>query len=294
MSQPIHADQDGSPEPDPLLAFFAEQQEAPGSSDSDGAASGKNPAEFAPPVEPVESVEPAEPVETPVEEELRLRIDRAERLAERSLIEITALKSDLATLVNAVQDIKQQQGPRDVPPSRPAESAKRMSPWRAALAAVVLLTGATFAWGLATIVSDEGPEPLAIESESEPAGVPASGVKAAPPTVQTHEAAADVATPPAKIARPRDVAARGDPLPRPAARAATGYVGALTIEATPAGEVFMNRRSAGRTPLRLEKLRAGSHLIWIEREGYRRWTRVVAVAANRISRVSATLDPISR
>ena len=38
-----------------------------------------------------------------------------------------------------------------------------------------------------------------------------------------------------------------------------------------------NRKTVGSTPLRVEKLRAGSHLIWIERDGYRRWTRVVAV-----------------
>jgi hypothetical protein len=67
----------------------------------------------------------------------------------------------------------------------------------------------------------------------------------------------------------------------------------LTIDASPGGEVFVDRRSVGHTPVRLEKLRAGSHLIWIEREGYRRWTRVVAVTADRISRVTADLDPIS-
>jgi hypothetical protein len=72
------------------------------------------------------------------------------------------------------------------------------------------------------------------------------------------------------------------------------FVGTLTIDAEPAGEVFVNRRSAGRTPLRLDNLPAGSHLIWIEREGYRRWTRVVAVVADRVSRISASLDPLSR
>jgi hypothetical protein len=72
------------------------------------------------------------------------------------------------------------------------------------------------------------------------------------------------------------------------------YVGTLTIDAEPAGDVFVNRKRVGRTPMRLEDLRAGSHLIWIEREGYRRWTRVVAVAADRISRVSVSLEPLSR
>ena len=284
MSQPIRADQNASPDPDPLLAFFAEQSDASGSVTGNGAAAPEKPAEFAHPVETE--------ARHHVTDEMRLRLDRAERLVERSLIEITTLKSDLATLVNAVEDIKKRQSRRDAPPAPPALPAKRMSPWRAALAAVVLLTFATLVWGLVTIVSEDLPEPPPIESESEPAAVPAPVVEAVPPSAEIQNAAT-VSVTPARVARPRDVAARGDPPPRLASRA-VGYVGTLTIDASPAGEVFVNRQSAGRTPLRLEKLRAGSHLIWIEREGYRRWTRVVAVTADRISRVSATLDPISR
>jgi hypothetical protein len=289
VSQPVHADPNASPEPDPLLAFFAEPSETSSSSKGHTAASPEKPAEFAqptPPVEPVKAVAP--PQQVP--EDLRLRVDRAERLVERSLIEITTLKSDLATLVGAVDDIKKRQSRPTVAPPQPG---KRMSPWRAALAAVVLLTFATLAWGLVTVVSEDRAEPPPIESESEPAVVPAPVVEAAPPPAAMQNAAI-VSVTPAAIARPRDVVARGDPPPRAASRPAAGYVGTLTIDASPGGEVFVNRQSAGRTPLRLEKLRAGSHLIWIEREGYRRWTRVVAVAANRISRVSATLDPISR
>ena len=79
------------------------------------------------------------------------------------------------------------------------------------------------------------------------------------------------------------------------APARTGqYVGTLTIDADPAGEAFVNRRPVGRTPVTVENLRAGSHLIWIERAGYRRWTRVVAVPANRVSRVSTELEPVVR
>jgi hypothetical protein len=296
VSQPIHADPNASPEPDPLLAFFSEQSEASGSLNGDGTASPEKRAEFAQPVESVQSVDSVQAVEPrdQATEDLRHRVDRAERLVDRSLIEIATLKSDLATLVGAVEDIKKRQSRRDAPPPPPAQTVKRVSPWRAALAAVVLLTFATLAWGLAAMVSEERPEPPPIESESKPVAVPDPVVEAAPRPVDIQNAATASATPPAQIARPRDVAARGDPSRRPASRATTGYVGTLTVDASPAGEVFVNRLSAGRTPLRLEKLRAGSHLIWIEREGYRRWTRVVAVAANRISRVSATLDPISR
>jgi len=141
------------------------------------------------------------------------------------------------------------------------------------------------------------PEPAPIESEAEPvAAAPVVEVTPPPAEVQTAttvevKKAATVSDTPTARARP---AARDDAPPRAASRTPSGYVGTLSIDASPAGEVFVNRQSAGRTPLRLDKLRAGSHLIWIEREGYRRWTRVVAVAANRVSRVSATLDPIPR
>jgi hypothetical protein len=43
----------------------------------------------------------------------------------------------------------------------------------------------------------------------------------------------------------------------------------------------------------LTNLRAGSHLIWIERAGYHRFTRVVQVIADRVTRLSAELEPIA-
>ena len=290
MSHPIHAEPNASREADPLLAFFAEESETSGSTKDEGANSPQKPAESAQPVEPVEAAEPR-PQAT---EDLRLRVVRVERLLERSLIEMTTLRSDLATLVGAVDDIKKRQGRRDAPPAPPVRPGNPVSRWRAAVAAVVLVMVATLAWGLATIVSGDRPEPPPIKSESEPVvAIPAPVVNAAPPSAEILNPTTDSGTP-ARIARPRDVVTRGDPaLPR-ASRVAVVYVGTLTVDASPAGEVFVDRQSVGHTPLRLEKLRAGSHLIWIDREGYRRWTRVVPVAANRVSRVSATLDPISR
>ena len=72
------------------------------------------------------------------------------------------------------------------------------------------------------------------------------------------------------------------------------YVGTLSIDSDPPAEVSIDRKPAGRTPLRAANLKAGSHLIWIERDGYRRFTRVVEVPADRVSRVVADLEPISQ
>jgi hypothetical protein len=43
----------------------------------------------------------------------------------------------------------------------------------------------------------------------------------------------------------------------------------------------------------VRNLKAGSHLVWIERDGYRRFTRVVQVPADRVSRLWADLEPLA-
>jgi hypothetical protein len=73
----------------------------------------------------------------------------------------------------------------------------------------------------------------------------------------------------------------------------TIYRGTLTVVADhPDADVFVNRRPVGKAPVRLRNLRAGAHLVWVEHDGYRRWTRVVTVPAERVTRVSADLEPI--
>ena len=47
----------------------------------------------------------------------------------------------------------------------------------------------------------------------------------------------------------------------------------------PGATVFVNRQNVGIAPVRVTNLRAGAHLVWVESEGFRRWTRVVTVPA---------------
>jgi chromosome segregation ATPase len=71
------------------------------------------------------------------------------------------------------------------------------------------------------------------------------------------------------------------------------YVGALTVDSAPAGSsVFVDRQLVGKTPLELTRLRAGSHVVRIERDGYDRWTTAVQVAADKKTRVSARLQAV--
>lgn len=70
------------------------------------------------------------------------------------------------------------------------------------------------------------------------------------------------------------------------------FTGDLEIESDPAGAtVLIDRRQVGKTPLRLHNVRIGSHVIWIERYGYRRSTRFVTVTAETKVQVRSALEP---
>jgi hypothetical protein len=288
VSQPDHADHHFPPEPDPLLAFFAEPDQTPAPA----------PVKSAEPVEPRgdAAAAPAPSVTAEPDPELRRRLERAERQLEKSQIEISTLKSDLATLVSVVDDIKKRQSRRDSGTLVPAVAAAAVplkSPARisGAVAAIALVVFGLMAWGAYSATSIDVPEPAPVETESVQPPVapsPAPSVVATPPEPQIQKAAAVTEVQPPAVV-PARAAEPARPRPAP-----VSYVGALTVDAEPAGEVFLNRKSVGRTPVRLDNLRAGSHLVWIERQGYRRFTRVVAVTADNVARVSAELEPLTR
>jgi len=69
------------------------------------------------------------------------------------------------------------------------------------------------------------------------------------------------------------------------------FMGALAVKSNPAGSaVFLNRTYVGDTPVQLNDLRAGSHVVWITRQGYQRWTASVLVAAEKLAHVEVTLQ----
>jgi hypothetical protein len=286
------------PEPDPLLAFFEE-------------AADPQPVESPDPVQQVKPQEneedPPAPGATEAEPELRRRLERAEHQIDRTLIDIITLKSDLATLVSAVDDITKRMSRPLEKPNPVAALPSRQPPWRRAVAAIgILLTAGAVLWGLSSVTTSDLAEPPLVKIEKSSAvEAPAIVEPPAPPApvVMTAAGSADASPAPARAApaRPAPASGKGSRLRQDyggqagaAGSRVVTYVGTLTVDAEPAGDVYLNRKNVGRTPVRLEDLRAGSHLIWIEREGYRRWTRVVPVAADRMSRVSATLDPLPR
>jgi hypothetical protein len=218
---------------------------------------------------------------------LQERIGKLERRLAGAASEVITLRSQVATLVSATRDINKRVSVYPAIPARPA--IKRRSPYRVAFAAAGLVVGmalAAWLWIYATsadpIVMRSAPAPEPAVADASPSGEPVTS-----PAQQTPKAvpvAAPVLAKAAQVALPQE--------PRPAVKR-IDYVGTLSIDASPDGEVFINRQDVGRTPLRLENLKAGSHLIWIERDGYRRWTKVVEVPADRVSRVFADLEPMA-
>jgi hypothetical protein len=118
--------------------------------------------------------------------------------------------------------------------------------------------------------------PVAVDP-SPAAAPPADNSQAAPITPPTKTAVDTVAQSPVKSTTPSP----------------QSFFGTLSIDADPGGDVYVDRRVVGHTPLRVTNLKAGSHLVWIERDGYQRWTRVVQVPADRVSRVWADMEALT-
>lgn len=69
------------------------------------------------------------------------------------------------------------------------------------------------------------------------------------------------------------------------------FSGDLTVQSIPSiAVVFVDHERVGETPVHLPRLRAGSHVIRIDREGYESWTSAVRVQADTHGRVTATLQ----
>lgn len=178
---------------------------------------------------------------------------------DRMRSEITALKLELATLHSAFREIQYQSAR---PRMKKVEPPVRANIYPAAV--VVLLAASLLTWQLITTPHAKPGAPLAKIDRPAPA---------APVAVIDTTASPALAVKP--IVKP------------------LVYRGTLSVNADhPGATVFVNHRKVGRAPVRVKNLRAGAHLVWVESEGYRRWTRVVTVPAEQLTRVSADLEPI--
>jgi len=78
----------------------------------------------------------------------------------------------------------------------------------------------------------------------------------------------------------------------PAEAKKASLVGSLRIDSAPQGaRVFIDRKTAGVTPLVARELRPGSHTVRVEAGGHVPWSSAIRVVANRQTRVHTTLAP---
>jgi len=180
--------------------------------------------------------------------------------------EVASLKLELAAITGALRDSQiNQPSALALRPIRPFTASPSSRPSATPAAIVVLLATALLSWQLIKgPQSDQG------------------GANATTNADALRVAHVGPVLPPAGTEPP--VA----PVVRP-----TVYKGTLAIAADrPGARVYLNRREIGVAPVRVPNLKAGSHLVWIESDGFRRWTRVVTVPAERVTRVAADLEPL--
>jgi PEGA domain len=313
------AQTDLTADPDPLLRFASE----PG-------AEVVSPAAAAPTQSTVAKQVPAYNPPQKLQPSSIARLDRLERSLAQSRAEVEGLKVKVATLVGVIGDIKKRQRRHPLENASLVPGLRwPPAPSSSAMAAIVLaiLLGAWIWTNLSSSPDRVTAAPQTTQSKpKEPVKSPITAAATVGPAANVVPAAAIVPpsatssstdlpperTPDRSAERsPARTAERTPPrTPEPSpvrtpepdsaasrtvnAAGATTYVGTLSIDAEPSGDVYVDRRKIGRTPQNVENLRAGSHLIWIEREGYRRYTSVVQVPANRVSRVSVALEPIAQ
>jgi hypothetical protein len=119
-----------------------------------------------------------------------------------------------------------------------------------------------------------------------------------PPIVPATPSAAPVRQPArasVSIARPAPTQQARAAVERPAAAkppaTSRGFQGTLVVHSEPAGAtVYVDQRRVGETPIEIPRLRAGSHAVWVEIEGYVRWTAGVLVRYNSVTRLAPTLE----
>ena len=195
-------------------------------------------------------------------------VGRLDESVARLTSEVTSLKLELATITSALRELRAEHSARGAQHSpAPVAMEPLVKPTMTPAAVVVLIASGLLSWQL-----------IATPRVNRPAAPPVQGAELSLPSPLPDQ----------PLASTRSTEPPMTPLIKP-----TIYRGTLAVAADrPGATVFVNHRNMGPAPVRVRNLRAGAHLVWIERDGYRRWTRVVTVPAERVTRVTADLEPI--
>jgi hypothetical protein len=177
-------------------------------------------------------------------------------------------------------------------PAARVASRPRSRAWPA-VGLAVLLAGGVAAAILAATVRQPASEPVA-DRAARPAARPDLGAdRPSQDRAQPDAARPDLAAPTADLGertRPRSKAAR-KPVRRPVGAPGGIWVMSRWEGRLQWGEVFLDGRRMGQTPIHLEQVAAGDHMLEIKRRGFRSESRRVTVVSGAESRVFFELRP---
>jgi chromosome segregation ATPase len=243
--------------------------------------------------------------------EARVRVEQLVRSKSDVEYELERVRTQLRTLTDSTRDSASVRRAEDARPSRFLAWKMNIERPHLRWAAILAVLVAVDLLGIAMLLAPDRPGriasnvPAAVQESAAPVSLlPSTASRFAMFGMPAGRAAGTTGT---IAARPVSSAARRDPLrTAPTAPAAAAgapqsggskepvrYVGALAVDSVPAGSaVFVDRQHVGETPLALKQLRAGSHVVRVERDGYDRWTTAVLVAADKQTRISARLQAV--
>ena len=190
--------------------------------------------------------------------------------------------------------------------SQPQELSRNIRPWRSGWERIGPSTRVVGGVALLALLSlraagssnppaqDAIAAPVELAEEAAivaPASRPA--VVAAPAAliqVSTEASSTAPSKPPSKALSTAPSKVQVAPLPEP--ERPREYFGTLAVMSDPIGaRVLIDGKYVGETPVEVPKVRAGSHVVWIEAAGFMRWTGALPVPADRRTAIHPKLQP---
>ena len=175
-----------------------------------------------------------------------------------------------------------------------APSRTVISPLGAFVLGFVLAT--SMAWlvsmpsGASTAASSLSTIEPVLAASSAPFASATSSIVPSPGTVPPAE---EEVTTPAQTPRPKVPAAVSSPVRAQTRSAAAQFRGALAVSSQPEdAEVLLNGTPVGRTPMVLDSVPAGSHVVSVRRDGYVSWSSSVRIVADQRTQISSNLDSL--
>ena len=160
----------------------------------------------------------------------------------------------------------------------------------AAAAVVAAFAGAGFLYALSHTSIQPAEQLPTLISRTLQATTPALAPDISPLEVRIWTAQATPEPPAAEPSAPHEIDSAAQATVIKAPPPNVRFKGHLVVDSVPAGaRVLINQQPAGVTPLQLTDYPAGSYAVWVEHEGYERWTAGIRIQAHTTTHIRPLL-----